>query len=81
MQLAVPREAIGRPAKFDFKWVDNLQQPGDIMDFYNSGDVAPLGRFNFRYQVDAESHRGALREAVNRRTNAKALRSLRSAHL
>jgi hypothetical protein len=50
MQLAVPREAIGRPTKFDFKWVDNLRQPGDIMDFYISGDVAPLGRFNFRYE-------------------------------
>jgi hypothetical protein len=50
MHLAVPREAIGRATTFDFKWVDNLQQPGDIMDFYVSGDVAPLGRFNFRYQ-------------------------------
>ena len=26
---------------FDFKWADNLQHPGDIMDFYISGDVAP----------------------------------------
>jgi hypothetical protein len=50
MHLAVPREAIGRAAKLDFKWADNLQQPGDIMDFYISGEVEPLGRFNFRYQ-------------------------------
>ncbi len=52
MHLAVPREAIGGPATFDFKWADHLQQPGDIMDFYISGDVAPLGRFNFRYHSE-----------------------------
>ena len=28
----------------DFKWADNLQHPGDVMDFYLSGDVAPKGR-------------------------------------
>jgi hypothetical protein len=54
MHCAVPRDAIGRPAKFDFKWVDNLQQPGDIMDFYLSGDVAPIGRFSFRYEPSTE---------------------------
>jgi len=26
----------------------NVQNPGDIMDFYLSGDVAPLGRFVWR---------------------------------
>ena len=50
MHLAIPRTAIGQPAAFDFKWVDNVQKPGDIMDFYLSGDTAPIGRFNFRYQ-------------------------------
>ena len=50
MHLAIPKTAIGRPAALDFKWVDNLQRPGDVMDFYLSGDVAPPGRFNFRYQ-------------------------------
>jgi hypothetical protein len=50
MHLAVPRSALGRPAALDFKWVDNLQRPGDVMDFYLSGDAAPPGRFNFRYQ-------------------------------
>ena len=37
------------PVRLDFKWADNLQHPGDIMDFYLSGDVAPAARFNFRY--------------------------------
>jgi hypothetical protein len=55
LELVVPRAALGWPAdstraKFDFKWADNLQRPGDVMDFYTSGDVAPEGRFNFRYE-------------------------------
>jgi hypothetical protein len=33
----------------DFKWADNFQHPGDLMDFYVSGDVAPEGRFMYRY--------------------------------
>jgi hypothetical protein len=54
LQLAIPRAALGLAAggsrvNFDFKWADNLQSPGDVMDFYVSGDVAPEGRFNYRY--------------------------------
>ncbi len=54
LQLAIPRAALGLPRRgtktaFDFKWADNLQRPGEIMDFYLSGDVAPEGRFNYRY--------------------------------
>ena len=57
LQLAVPRAALGLAAgggkvNFDFKWADNLQQPGDVMDFHVSGDVAPEGRFNYRYQEE-----------------------------
>ena len=33
----------------DFKWIDNPQRAGDIMDLYGSGDVAPEGRFRYRY--------------------------------
>lgn len=54
LHLAIPRTALGLPADstrtcLDFKWADNLQRPGDIMDFYISGDVAPEGRFMYRY--------------------------------
>lgn len=54
MAIAIPRSALGLPTDngnltFDFKWADNLQHPGDIMDFYLSGDVAPDGRFKYRY--------------------------------
>jgi len=55
LEIVIPRRALGLPADsthvaIDFKWADNLQRPGDIMDFYLSGDVAPEGRFNFRYE-------------------------------
>jgi hypothetical protein len=56
MQLAIPRTALGlksnpNDTKLDFKWTDNLQHPGEIMDFYLDGEVAPEGRFNFRYET------------------------------
>ena len=56
LQVAIPRSALGIPTgkddfKLDFKWADNLQKPGDVMDFYLSGDVAPDGRFKYRYMT------------------------------
>lgn len=53
LQLEVPRKMLGfDDSKFDFsfKWSDNMQTDGDIMDFYINGDVAPGGRFCFRFQ-------------------------------
>ena len=57
VHLAIPRSAIGLPRDtnslaLDFKWTDHLLQPMDVMDFYISGDVAPEGRFKFRYVAD-----------------------------
>jgi hypothetical protein len=53
LMLSLPRTALGLPAgdavALDFKWWDNAQKTGDIMDTYLSGDVAPEGRFNYRY--------------------------------
>lgn len=53
LEVAIPRRLLGlegsRPLDFTFKWADNIQVPGDIMDFYISGDTAPLGRFAWRY--------------------------------
>lgn len=55
MHLVVPRKLIaghhGVEKDFDFKWADNI--PGadpDIMSFISEGDVAPNGRFNYRYK-------------------------------
>jgi hypothetical protein len=57
LHLAIPRAAIGvaqgtHGVSIDFKWADNLQRPGDLMDFYLSGDVAPEGRFLYRYKTE-----------------------------
>ena len=40
---------------FEFKWSDNMQQEGNIMDFYVNGDAAPGGRFNFVYRTETET--------------------------
>ena len=39
----------GQPVRIQFKWSDNMQQEGDILDFLTNGDVAPLGRFNYEF--------------------------------
>jgi hypothetical protein len=57
LHLAIPRAALGLSGEgsalaFDFKWVDHVQQPGEILDFYINGDTAPEGRFNYRYAAD-----------------------------
>jgi len=58
LMLAVPRQVLGLPSEdavsIDFKWWDNAQKPGEIMDTYLSGDVAPDARFNFRYATTAK---------------------------
>jgi hypothetical protein len=42
---------IGRRQNFhlQFKWSDNMQKEGDILDFLINGDVAPMGRFNYEF--------------------------------
>jgi len=57
IQLAIPKERLSLPLNqtglaIDFKWSDNVQRPGEVMDFYLSGDVAPEGRYKFRYVAD-----------------------------
>lgn len=53
LQLAIPRTLLDMNATavvlLDFKWVDNVPDSGDILDFIDQGDVAPNGRFNYRY--------------------------------
>lgn len=39
---------------FEFKWSDNMQEDGNIMDFYVNGDVAPTGRFNYNYKRETD---------------------------
>jgi hypothetical protein len=53
LEIRIPRavlETTGDP-DFEFKWSDNMQHDGNIMDFWTNGDVAPIGRFNYHYFV------------------------------
>lgn len=34
-----------------FKWLDNVNPNGEIMKFYDHGDVAPNSRFKYRYEL------------------------------
>lgn len=54
MELRVSRALLGLtgPLDFEFKWSDNMQDQGNILDFYSNGDVAPGGRFNFLYKEE-----------------------------
>ena len=42
-------DLLGEDIDIEFKWNDNMQENGNIMDFYVNGDTAPGGRFNFVY--------------------------------
>ena len=44
-------DLLGEDIDIEFKWNDNMQENGNIMDFYVNGDTAPGGRFNFVYST------------------------------
>ena len=50
MMIKVPRALISdKRLNFEFKISDNMQAP-DVMDFYENGCAAPLGRFNYLFK-------------------------------
>jgi hypothetical protein len=51
LELALPRSLFGATPllRFDFKWGDNQQKDGDIVEFAINGDSAPDRRFNYRF--------------------------------
>jgi hypothetical protein len=52
LEIGINKKVLGIAGKeidFEFKWNDNMQENGNIMDFYVNGDTAPGGRFNFVY--------------------------------
>ena len=52
MQLVIPLANLGLSAEdcaIEFKVADNVTEYDDIMDYYVTGDSAPLGRLNFSY--------------------------------
>jgi hypothetical protein len=55
LQIKIPRSMLGIGSgafTVNFKWSDNMQKDGDIMDFYVSGDAAPGGRFKYQYKAE-----------------------------
>ena len=60
MIICIPKTMLGIDAAtldftIDFKWTDNtgVDEEGNIMLWYTNGDVAPVGRFNYRYTTTA----------------------------
>jgi hypothetical protein len=52
MVVSVPLSSIGKKAKklaIEFKVSDNVTNYDDIMDYYVTGDSAPIGRLSFSY--------------------------------
>ncbi|NJM37027.1 MAG: hypothetical protein HC845_03650 [Akkermansiaceae bacterium] len=51
LEFSLPRALFKSADKlsFDFKWADNQQKDGDILEFAINGDAAPDRRFNYRY--------------------------------
>ena len=56
MQIKIKRSLLGIGPDFtvDFKVTDGVLCDGDIMNFYTTGDVAPTGRFRFRYTASGD---------------------------
>ena len=54
LHLEIPKSSLDAGDGFDFKWTDNVPESEDldVLDFYVYGDVAPNGRFNYRYKKD-----------------------------
>ena len=54
MHIAIPKSRLAIESEefvIEFKWVDNAQEPGSILDAYINGDSAPGGRFRYRYSA------------------------------
>ena len=54
MHIVIPKALLGIQGDsfaVEFKWIDNCQEPGDILDGYTNGDTAPEGRFRYRYEM------------------------------
>ena len=52
MVVTIPRAALGLGEgdfTVNFKWSDNMQTDGDVMDFYTNGDVAPGARYKYSF--------------------------------
>lgn len=82
LTVKIPKSALGITGDdftLDFKWTDNTQEDGDIMKWYVNGDVAPIGRFNFRYTTtDSEPYTEEAATVETDFTNADEIAERRS---
>lgn len=56
LMIAIPRAALGLQQDgfaLHFKWADHTGKNHTIADFYEHGDAAPYGRFDFLYRAEA----------------------------
>ncbi|WP_047419479.1 hypothetical protein [Cellulophaga sp. Hel_I_12] len=53
LEVSIPKKLMELTStkELKFKWLDNVPADGDIMKFYDQGDVAPNARFTYRYQL------------------------------
>ena len=53
MQVSIPRATLGVTSAEDFffKVADNVTDPSEIMNYYNTGRSMPLGRLSYLYQI------------------------------
>lgn len=53
IQLSIPRASIGMSEtdRFYFKMAMNVSVPSDIMNYYQSGSVMPMGRLSYMYYL------------------------------
>jgi len=68
MMIKIPKSVLGISGDvvdIEFKWNDNMQKQGDIMDVYTNGDTAPVGRFNYHYITDKAKAKKVVDEPVD----------------
>jgi len=67
LMLEIPKSELGITGATDieFKWHDNGVNDGNILDFYENGDAAPVGRFNYRYVEESAVNKKVADEPVD----------------
>lgn len=71
LMLEISKDVLGLADTLDieFKWHDNGVNDGSVLDFYQNGDTAPVGRFNYRYVDSAAVNNANPDEPIDMNTN------------
>ncbi|MCF7817718.1 MAG: hypothetical protein K9M54_07535 [Kiritimatiellales bacterium] len=60
LELALPLGESGsklQTLELDFKWIDHMPEPLDILDFQDHGDTAPNNRFRYAFKHKTENNK------------------------